>query len=59
MGSAQSAGRLGATIGPFLVGWLLDANFGISGVFGLFAGLVLVAMALIIFGVKNSNPQIN
>ena len=59
MGSAQSVGRLGATIGPFLVGWLLDANFGISGVFGLFVGLLLVAMALIIFGVKNSNPQIN
>ena len=59
MGSAQSVGRLGATIGPFLVGWLLDANFGISGVFGLFVGLLLVAMALIIFGVKNSKPQIN
>lgn len=59
MGSAQSVGRLGATIGPFLVGWLLDANFGISGIFGLFVGLLLVAMALIIFGVKNSNPQIN
>lgn len=59
MGSAQSVGRLGATIGPFSVGWLLDANFGISGVFGLFVGLLLVAMALIIFGVKNSDPQIN
>ncbi|WP_370673196.1 MFS transporter [Leuconostoc lactis] len=59
MGSAQSVGRLGATIGPFLVGWLLDANFGISGVFGLFVSLLLIAMALIIFGVKNSNPQIN
>lgn len=59
MGSAQSVGRLGATIGPFLVGWLLDAHFGISGVFGLFVSLLLIAMVLIIFGVKNSNPQIN
>ncbi len=53
MGSAQSVGRLGATIGPFMVGWLLDLKFGISGVFGLFVGLLLIAIVVLIIGVPN------
>ena len=56
MGAAQAIGRLGATIGPFLVGWLLDMRLGISSVFSLFVSLLLIAIVIIIFGVKNSVP---
>ncbi|MCI1985980.1 MAG: MFS transporter [Lactobacillus sp.] len=53
MGIAQSIGRVGATIGPFLVGWLFDAKVGISGVFGLFVGLLLIALGILVFGVRD------
>ena len=52
MGSAQAVGRLGAVIGPFLVGWLLDIKVGIGGVFSLFVGLLLIAIIIMAFGIK-------
>ncbi|WP_461213480.1 MFS transporter [Lacticaseibacillus sp. GG6-2] len=55
MGCAQSVGRIGATIGPFLVGWLFDAGIGIHGVFGIFVGMLLVALVVLLVGVKDFN----
>ncbi|WP_390410635.1 MFS transporter [Lacticaseibacillus jixiensis] len=55
MGLAQSVGRVGATIGPFLVGWLFDAKFSIHGVFGIFVGMLLIALVVLAFGVKDFN----
>ena len=57
MGTAQSIGRIGATVGPFLVGWLFDAGFGIHGVFGLFVGLLIIALLVLVFGVKDDNIE--
>ncbi|MFT8843637.1 MAG: MFS transporter, partial [Schleiferilactobacillus harbinensis] len=57
MGTAQSVGRIGATIGPFLVGWLFDAEFGIQGVFGLFVGLLVLAVIILIFGVREETVE--
>ncbi|MFD1392649.1 MFS transporter [Lacticaseibacillus jixianensis] len=53
MGTAQSVGRVGSTIGPFLVGWLLDAQFGLHGVFGIMIGLLLLALVLLLVFVKD------
>ncbi|MCI1890888.1 MAG: MFS transporter [Schleiferilactobacillus harbinensis] len=57
MGTAQSVGRVGATVGPFLVGWLFDAQFGIPTVFGLFVGLLLIAVVILIFGVQEKSVE--
>lgn len=56
MGTAQSVGRVGATIGPFLVGWLLDAGFGLIGVFGLFIGLLGLALVILLGAVREPAP---
>ena len=52
MGTAQSIGRFGATIGPFLVGWLLDMKTGIAFIFSLFVVLLLIAVIIINFGIN-------
>jgi putative MFS transporter len=57
MGTAQSIGRIGATVGPFVVGWLFDAGFEIHGVFGLFVGLLIIALIVLWFGVKDENIE--
>ena len=57
MGTAQSIGRFGATIGPFLVGWLLDMKTGIAFIFSLFVALLLIAVIIINFGISEQPSQ--
>jgi len=57
MGTAQSIGRFGATIGPFLVGWLLDMKTGIAFIFSLFVVLLLIAVIIINFGISEQPSQ--
>ncbi len=57
MGTAQSIGRFGATIGPFLVGWLLDMKTGMTFIFSLFVVLLLIAVIIINFGISEQASQ--
>lgn len=57
MGAAQSVGRFGATIGPFLVGWLLNMQLGIGFIFSLFVVLLLIAIVIIHFGIKDPTSE--
>lgn len=52
MGMAQSIGRIGATIGPYLVGLLLQFNFSVTSIWGVFIALLIVGVIVLIFGVR-------
>ena len=54
MGTAQSIGRVGATIGPYLVGLLIQLKFSISTVLGLFVVLLVFGALLLAVGVVDS-----
>ncbi|MCX2665468.1 MFS transporter [Leuconostoc mesenteroides] len=54
MGTAQAVGRVGATVGPFLVGWLFDFKLGISVIFSVFAVLLIIAIVVLLIGVKDN-----
>lgn len=49
MGTAQSFGRVGATIGPFLVGWMMSLKMEISAILSLFVILLLIAIFILMF----------
>lgn len=53
MGMAQSIGRVGATIGPYMVGLMLQFNFGVSTIWSVFIAILLVGIALLVFGVHD------
>lgn len=55
MGTAQSIGRIGATIGPYLVGLLIQLNFSIKTVLGLFIALLVLGALLLAFGVVDTS----
>ncbi|GEO69450.1 MFS transporter [Levilactobacillus acidifarinae] len=54
MGTAQSIGRVGATIGPYLVGLLIQLKFSISTVLGLFVVLLVFGALLLAVGVVDT-----
>lgn len=53
MGMAQSVGRVGATIGPYMVGMMLQWGFGVSTIWAVFVAILLVGVALLSFGVRD------
>ncbi|PCR99247.1 major facilitator transporter [Lactococcus fujiensis JCM 16395] len=57
MGTAQAVGRIGATIGPFLVGWMIGIGFGISTVLILFVVLLFIAIVVLFFGFNLRNYE--
>ena len=55
MGFAQSIGRIGATIGPFLVGALMGMGFQIAGIFMVFVGALVVGVLTLLFGLRDQD----
>lgn len=55
MGTAQSIGRIGATIGPYLVGLLIQLGFSLKTVLGLFIALLILGVFLLAFGVTDTS----
>lgn len=55
MGFAQSIGRIGATIGPFLVGALMGAGIKIPGIFMVFVGALIVGILVLLFGLRDND----
>ena len=53
MGFAQSIGRVGATIGPFLVGALMAIGFGITAIFMVFVAVLVVGIGVLLWGLPN------
>ncbi|MTV81940.1 MFS transporter [Secundilactobacillus folii] len=58
MGMAQSIGRIGATIGPYMVGVLLQLNFGVPTIWALFVGILLIGIVLLVFGVRDHVAEV-
>lgn len=50
IGFTQSIGRIGATIGPYLIGFSLSINLSISTIFFYFVGSLIVGILILIFG---------
>lgn len=56
MGTAQSIGRIGATIGPYMVGLLLQFKLPLTAILSVFIGFLLIGIALLAFGVHDTAP---
>jgi len=54
MGTAQSIGRIGATIGPYMIGLLLQFNFSLTAILSFFVGALIVGIIVLAFGVKDT-----
>lgn len=54
MGTAQSIGRIGATIGPYLVGLLLQLNFSLPTILGVFMAALLLGIVILAVGVTDT-----
>ncbi|CAM3093280.1 MFS transporter [Lactiplantibacillus plajomi] len=57
MGFAQSIGRIGATIGPFLVGALMGVGFKIPAIFMVFVGALILGILVLLFGLRDQDRQ--
>ncbi|MFB9770263.1 MFS transporter [Lactiplantibacillus modestisalitolerans] len=55
MGFAQSIGRIGATIGPFLVGALMGMGLGISAIFMMFVGALILGVVVLLVGLHDQD----
>jgi len=55
MGVAQSVGRVGATIGPFLIGALITLGFTISMIFMVFVGVLIVGIIIVWIGLSDQD----
>lgn len=56
MGTAQSIGRIGATIGPYMVGLLLQFKLPLTAILSVFVGFLIIGIALLAFGVHDTAP---
>jgi len=57
MGAAQSIGRVGAMIGPYAVGILLQMKTPLTGSFGSFVVLLLLGIAILTWGIQDVDAQ--
>lgn len=55
MGFAQSIGRIGATIGPYLVGALIGIGFKIPAIFMVFVGALILGVVVLLFGLHDED----
>jgi len=54
VGFSQSIGRIGATLGPYLIGMLIGMGFGIPVVFGMFVVALILGVIVLIFGTSET-----
>lgn len=57
IGFTQSIGRIGATIGPYLIGFSLSINLSISTIFFYFVGSLIVGILILIFGMVDNDQK--
>lgn len=57
MGAAQSIGRVGAMIGPYVVGLLIQMKTPLTGIFGIFVVLLLLGIAILMWGIQDVDAQ--
>lgn len=55
MGFAQSIGRIGATIGPYLVGSLIAVGFKIPAIFMVFVGALIIGVIVLLVGLRDED----
>ncbi len=55
MGFAQSIGRMGATIGPYLVGSLIAIGFKIPAIFMVFVGALIIGVIVLLVGLRDED----
>jgi Cyanate permease len=53
VGFSQSIGRIGATIGPYLIGAMLGVGLGIPAVFMMFVGVLTFGVLVLVFGISD------
>ncbi|WP_125565816.1 MFS transporter [Companilactobacillus insicii] len=54
VGFSQSIGRIGATIGPYLIGMLIGMGFGIPVVFGMFVVALILGVIVLAVGTSET-----
>ncbi|USQ68765.1 MFS transporter [Companilactobacillus allii] len=54
VGFSQSIGRIGATLGPYLIGILIGMGFGIPVVFSMFVVALILGVVVLIFGTSET-----
>ncbi len=57
IGFTQSIGRIGATIGPYLIGFSLSINLSIATIFFYFVGSLIVGILILIFGMIDNDQK--
>ncbi|GAB5056186.1 MFS transporter [Companilactobacillus alimentarius] len=57
IGFTQSIGRIGATIGPYLIGFSLSINLSIATIFFYFVGSLILGIIILIFGMVNKDQK--
>lgn len=57
VGFTQSIGRIGATLGPFLIGALLGMGLSISMVFMMFVAVLAVGILVLLFGISDVTAE--
>lgn len=57
IGFTQSIGRIGATIGPYLIGFSLSINLSISTIFFYFVGSLIVGILILVFGMVDNDQK--
>lgn len=53
----QSIGRIGATIGPYLIGFSLSINLNISTIFSYFVGSLIIGILILVFGMVDNDQK--
>lgn len=57
VGFSQSIGRIGATIGPYLIGAMLGVGLGIPAVFMMFVGVLTFGVLVLVFGISDKKTD--
>lgn len=57
IGFTQSIGRIGATIGPYLIGFSLGMNLSISFIFSYFVVALLIGILVLVFGMVDRDQK--
>lgn len=57
IGFTQSIGRIGATIGPYLIGFSLSINLSISTIFSYFVGSLVIGILILVFGMVDNDQK--
>ncbi len=55
MGTAQAVGRVGAVVGPFLVGMALKFNFSITSIWLGFVAILIVGVLILVTGISKED----